>query len=215
MKPLRILALILAVSVVGAVSASAGDDCCAKSATAAAKGSCLHGTASASADHCTRATGKSAGTGATRGGAMVAGVGACGMGAAARADCAGHADCSICSGETAWNDELRASGAHAQVVALRNGAMVVYTADTAEGVRALQAMLARHNEHVMSALAAGSDASLCGECKPFRGAMASGKFSREIVNVKNGCQVLLTSNDRAIVERIHGMTGAVAARTRS
>jgi hypothetical protein len=44
--------------------------------------------------------------------------------------------------------------------------------------------------------------------------MASGKFSRELVNVKTGAQVLLTSNDREIVRRIHDMTGAQTARAK-
>ncbi len=127
---------------------------------------------------------------------------------------AAHGDCAVCADQAACEDDVRGLNAHAQVVALRNGAMIVYTAETPETVRALQAALARHNELVMGALAANGDANLCGGCKLFRGAMASGKFSRELVNVKTGAQVLLTSSDRAIVQRIHDMTSAPAARTK-
>jgi hypothetical protein len=138
-----------------------------------------------------------------------------GAGGKTDAAAAAHMDCAVCSDEMACDDEVRGLNAHAQVVALRNGAMIVYTADTPETVRALQASVARHNEHILNSLATSSEASLCGGCKSFRGAMASGKFSRELVNVKNGAQVLLTSSDRAIVQRIHDVTGAQAARTKS
>ena len=128
---------------------------------------------------------------------------------------AAHGDCAVCTDQAACEEDVRALSAHAQVVALRNGAMIVYTAETPESVRALQAALARHNALIMGALAANGDANLCGGCKSFRGAMASGKFSRELVNGKNGAQVLLTSDDREIVQRIHDMTAASAARTKS
>jgi len=127
-----------------------------------------------------------------------------------------HGDCSVCSDESECSNQLRAAGARAQVVSLRNGTMIVYTTETPANVHALQTTMARYHEHIMSALASGSDASLCPECKALRGAMQSGKFSREIINVRNGCQILLTSSDRNVVRRIHDMTGAqVAARTKS
>ena len=232
MKPLRILALLIAITAWGTSSAFAGGDCCGAKSATAAKGSCSAkgtsasaastgsgcpmGAASASAEHCAHGAGKTAtaASGSCPHGTMAMAAGTCPGSASAHADCTGHASCAICTDDATWTDELRNSGARSQVVALRNGCMIVYTADSAEGVRALQAMLSRHNQTVMGALAARSDASLCGECKSFRGAMASGKFNREIVNVKNGCQILLTSNDRSIVERIHGMTGAVAVRTK-
>jgi hypothetical protein len=180
----------------------------AKAKPAAAGASCTaHGTAAAaSAGSCTAAGAKST---------MAAGT--CTMHGAGKPDAAAaaHMDCVVCSDETACDEDVRGLNAHEQVVALRNGAMIVYTADTPENVRALQAAIARHNERIVGALATNSDASLCGGCKSFRGAMASGKFSRELVNVKNGAQVLLTSNDPAIVTRIHGLTGAQAPRVKS
>jgi hypothetical protein len=138
-------------------------------------------------------------------------------GAGGKCDMAGMpaSGCAVCSDAMACDDDVHNLNAHAQVVALRNGTMIVYTADTPENVRALQVALARHNEQTMNAFATNSDASLCSGCKTFRGAMASGKFSRELVNVKSGAQVLLTSTDRTIVRRIHDMTGAPASRTKS
>lgn len=174
--------------------------------TAAAAGNCsAHGAAVAASSGCPMAgkTAMAAGSCAAHGTAAAAGK--CDMAAGA------HGNCVVCTDETACDQELHGLNSRAQVVELRNGSMIVYTADTPENVRALQVSLARHNEQVLAALATNSEASLCAGCKTFRGAMASGKFSRELVNVKTGVQVLLTSNDRAIVQRIHDLTGAAAA----
>jgi len=245
MKSLRVIALVLAVSCWSAALAHAGDcssasaakggdACCGAhstsgaSATAASTGN-AHGACPMSASQCTAAM-KAQCTAAmraqcARGAAMTKAGSGCPFHAATlamnngRCDMKGvmaHDDCAVCADEAVCLDELRATGARSQVVSLRNGSMIVYTADSPGGVRALQASMRNHNETIMRALAAGSDASLCDECKAFRGAMASGKFSREVVNVKNGCQILLTSSDRNIVHRIHDMTGALAlARTKS
>jgi hypothetical protein len=127
---------------------------------------------------------------------------------------AAHAECSVCSDEMACDTDVKASGARAQVVPLRNGTMIVYTLDSAEGVRGLQAAVARYNEQVVSALQ--GDAKLCAACKKLRGALASGKLVREVVNVERGCQLLITSTDRSIVQQVHACTNAqVAARTKS
>jgi hypothetical protein len=125
---------------------------------------------------------------------------------------AAHADCAVCEDELECDGDIRATGARAQVVALRNGAMIVYTLDGAENVRALQAAVARHNQGVVAALQ--GDAKLCASCKKLRGALASGKLTREVVNVERGCQLLITSSDRSIVQQVHTCTNAqVAART--
>ena len=187
-----------------------------KAKGAANMSSCpMHGTSAtaASANGCAAMGGKTA----------TAANGCAAMGkTASAATCAMHGNsaaamhgCAVCSDEATCDDDVRALNARAQVVPLRNGAMIVYTADTPENVRALQAALARHNETVLAALATNSEASLCGGCKLFRGAMASGKFSRELVNVKTGAQVLLTSSDHAIIQRIHDMAVNQAARTKS
>ena len=222
MQHLRPIALVLAVSACfvslafagggkGTKSAGSSDCCGAKgTATAAASGSCA-----------SRGNSTAASSGCTMGGKSAMAAGNCAMhgttAAGGKCDMAGatHGNCVVCTDETACDEELRGLNSHAQVVELRNGSMIVYTADTPENVRALQVSLARHNEQVMTALATNSDASLCGGCKSFRGAMASGKFSRELVNVKTGAQVLLTSNDPSIVQRIHDLTAAPVARIKS
>ena len=127
---------------------------------------------------------------------------------------AGHADCAVCSDEMACDDDVKATGARAQMVPLRNGTMIVYMLDSGENVRGLQAAVARHNSRVVSALQ--GDAKLCSACKKLRGALASGKLVREVVNVERGCQLLITSSDRSIVQQVHACTSAqVAARTKS
>jgi hypothetical protein len=144
-------------------------------------------------------------------GAKTAAADGCGM-----HTMAGHAgmDCVICADEVACDDDVKATGARAQVVPLRNGSMIVYMLDGDENVRGLQAAVARHNGRVVSALQ--GDAKLCAACKKLRGALASGKLHREVVNVERGCQVLITSSDRSIVEQVHRCTNAqVAARTKS
>ena len=60
------------------------------------------------------------------------------------------------------------------------------------------------------------DGKLCSDCKQLRGALASGKLTREIVNINSGCQVLVTSSDRAIVEKIHTISAnSMAVRIKS
>lgn len=120
-------------------------------------------------------------------------------------------DCSACADWTACEQDVQALGARAQVVALKNGAMIVYTAESAAEVKAIQATVAKRHEKLLSALAAGGSKSLCPECKALRGAIASGKLHREVVNVERGCMTLLTSNDQSVVTRIRNMTGQPVA----
>jgi hypothetical protein len=186
-------------------TAAASMDCCAGKGVSAANAS-----ANGCAEHGARSAAMAKGTcvGAAGAAGAMAGMTHCDKAAM-------HGDCSVCLDEATCSNDLRSAGVRSQVVALRNGAMIVFTAENAENVRSLQTTVARYNEHIMNAYS-GGEASLCGECKAFRGAMASGKFSRELVNVKNGCQILLTSTDRSIVRKIHDMTGAqVAARVRT
>lgn len=196
----------------GACTAEMQAACAAKGAkaakgarTASADGCAMHTkatkTAAASSDCCA--------TGAK--GTKTASGDGCGTGTMA-----GHAgmDCVICADEVACDDDVKATGARAQVVPLRNGSMIVYMLDSDENVRGLQAAVARHNSRVVAALQ--GDTKLCPACKKLRGALASGKLHREVVNVERGCQVLITSSDRSIVEQVHRCTNAqVAARTKS
>lgn len=127
---------------------------------------------------------------------------------------AAHSDCVVCSDEMACDDDVKATGARAQFVPLRNGTMIVYTLDDPANVRSLQTAVARHNASVVAALQ--GDARLCSACKKLRGALASGKLVREVVNVERGCQLLITSSDRSIVQQVHACSSAqVAARTKS
>lgn len=234
MKQLRLIALVLAASAFCAAIAFACGG--AKSATAS-NASCCSGGATATAANAKGAKGAKVANGAQCTPEMQAactpemraactanksaGAAGCSMhGASAAAGCAGgsmaaHMDCAVCSDQMECEEDLRTSGAHTQVVALKNGAMIVYTAETPESVRALQATVARHNAAVVSVLNGQRDGKLCSQCKPLRGAMASGKLTREVVNVQRGSQIIITSSDRAMVQRIHDMTGAqLAARVR-
>lgn len=203
-----------------ATKTAAASGCCSKSAqttavTADAKGACP---ASAScpmtSEQCKAmmaagATTAEAHAACANKGTKTAGSGQCSRHAMA------HADCAVCADEMACDDEVKATGARAQVVPLRNGTMIVYTLDGTGNVRALQAAVAHRNAQVVAALQ--GDAKLCSSCKKLRGALASGKLVREVVNVERGSQVLITSTDKAIVEQIQSSCSGtqVAARTKS
>ena len=112
--------------------------------------------------------------------------------------------------------ELEAAGAHTQIVPLKNGVMFVYTADSPGQVRAVQAAMVRRGEKIGQLVSAGDKAHLCAECKQIRGAMASGKLNREVVNIEGGSLTLMTSNDPKMVSKIHSMVDVrMAARTKS
>ena len=163
-------------------------------------GCTAHGSTSATAagtDHCAAA--KNAATAASAG-----------MKCAAHANAVVH-DCSACEDWADCEQDVRSLGAKAQVVGLKNGAMIVYTADRKGDVKALQSVVAKRNEKMVAALSAGSDKKLCDECKQLRGAMASGKLHREVVNVERGCMTLITSNDRDVVQKIRAMTSQPVA----
>jgi len=101
-------------------------------------------------------------------------------------------------------------------VRLKNGIMYVYTADSPRSVNAVQAAVARRVDRLTRFASAGEKAHLCAECKAMRGAMASGKLNREVVNITGGSLTLITSNDPAVVAKIHAMADdKVAARVKS
>lgn len=223
MKQLRLVALVLAASACcvamafaggagkGASASAAGSSCCAGGASATAANAKGKG-AKVAAGACTPEM-QAACTPEMKAacGANHSAGGACGAGGSMAA----HMDCAVCADQMGCDEDIRSTGAHTQVVALKNGAMIVYTANTPENVRALQATVARHNTTVVSVLNGQRDGKLCASCKPLRGAMQSGKLHRELVNVQRGAQVVITSSDRAMVRRIHDMTGAeLAARVR-
>ena len=96
-------------------------------------------------------------------------------------------------------------------MSLKNGAMIVYTADSNSDIKALQSLVSKRNDKMVAALSASSDKKLCDACKQLRGAMASGKLHREVVNVERGCMTLITANDAGIVQKIRAMTSQPVA----
>jgi hypothetical protein len=127
-----------------------------------------------------------------------------------------HQDCDACADMSACERELTALGATSQVVPLKNGIMLVFTTDSPARVRAVQAALAHRSERMSRMTLAGESAHLCNECKQMRGAAASGKLQREVVNIEGGALTLMTSTDPKIVARLHDMAGVpVAARIKS
>lgn len=195
-------------------SAASASECSATKATmanASMPDCCASKSAKAHKSHKTSATVAAAGKDCcmAKGASNVA-AGGCVMGA----DHAMAMDCASCEDWAMCESHIGTIGAKAQVVALKNGVMIVYTAEAPEGVRAVQAAIARRGEGMKQSLESRkADAKLCGTCKQMRGALASGKLHREVVNVEKGAMDLLTSNDKSIVQMIHSMTGAqIAAR---
>jgi hypothetical protein len=131
----------------------------------------------------------------------------CGMKGARNSATTAGMDCDACSDMASCQEELRSSNAQMQVVPLKNGVMYVYTAGPAADVRSVQAALARRTARLTQIASAGDQVKLCPECKAVRGAIASGKLSRETVNIDGGCLTLMTSHDAALVAKLHGMAG--------
>jgi hypothetical protein len=192
------------------VSASATDSYagCSHSGAAAAmssSGACTHSSSakgvSASAA-CSDKSTKSASAGKE---------GCAGHGMTTAAGTSGHSDCDACVDMASCEEALQSAMATTQVVALKNGVMYVYTADTPTRVRAVQAAMTKRNEHMLQFTTAGERAHLCGSCKEMRGAAASGKLTREFVNIEGGCLTLVTSNDPTVVAKLHAMAGITTA----
>jgi hypothetical protein len=177
--------------------------CATKATTTAMTAEVLSGAGS----HC-------AGKGAATTSAVVAGAspktlsesgGSCsGRGMASMAG-KGHGNCDACADMAVCSDELEAAGARTQVVPLKNGVMFVYSAESPGKVNAVQSAMTRRGERLSQIVTAGDKAHLCPECKTIRGAMASGKMTREVVNIEGGALTLITSNDPALVAKIHAM----------
>ena len=150
--------------------------------------------------------------------AYTAGGGMCSKhGATAMANGWAHdGACDACADLNKCEEALRAAGSVTQIVKLKNGVMYVYTADDPSKVRAVQAAMSRRNQRLVAITAAGDKAHLCGECKYMRGAVASGKLTRELVPIEGGVLTLMTSNDPAVVARLHEMAGTqLSVRTKS
>ena len=124
-------------------------------------------------------------------------------------------DCDACAEMVTCSNEMSANAVQTQVVPLRNGVMFVYTADTPAHVRAVQNAVARRGDRLTALAQAGDRAKLCGECRSARGAMASGKLTRETVNIEGGCMTLVTSSETALVSRLRAMAATSNGRNKS
>jgi hypothetical protein len=172
-----------------AVTASAGDACCASKASAKT------------------AVAKAASSAPGKVDAVFTGGGSCSShgaakGTMAKGDCDGCDDMAFCEGE------LKDASASVQIVPLKNGVMYVYTAAGPSKVQAVQAAMTRRTDRMNAMLASGDKSKLCPECKLMRGAMASGKLQREMINIEGGCLTLMTSTDAAIVNKLHAMASS-------
>jgi hypothetical protein len=119
-----------------------------------------------------------------------------------------HGDCDACADMSLCDQELKSASSVAQVVKLKNGVMFVHTASHPGDVRAVRAAMMRRNERLNAISAAGDKAKLCPDCKAMRGAIASGKLTREMVAIEGGCLTLLTSTDAKMVGKLHALTAA-------
>ncbi len=185
-----------------AVAASAGKSCCAAkgakaNTTTAAKATTTQGEASCHSEDASAAGFD----------AVLTGGGQCnGKGVTTMAGRTSHGECDACSDMAMCEDELKTAGSQFQVVPLKNGVMYVYTANNSKSVHAVQTAIARRSERI-NALVSATKANLCPDCKAMRGALASGKLTREVVNVEGGSISLVTSNDPAIVAKLYAMAG--------
>jgi hypothetical protein len=141
--------------------------------------------------------------------AFVAGSdGQCSGHAAGASNGLSHADCDACENMILCSGELEAAGTRTQIVPLKNGVMFVYTAEDPGKVSVVQSAMARRSERLNQIVTAGDRARLCPECKSMRGAIASGKMTREVINIEGGALTLMTSNDPAMVKKIRAMADA-------
>jgi len=118
----------------------------------------------------------------------------------------GDHNCDACAELATCDEELSRIGIETQVVPLKNGVMIVYTASKAGKAHAVQAAMARRNDRLHTLTAMGDQAKLCNECSAMRGAMASGKLTRETVNIGGGVLTVMTSEDPAMVAKLQGMS---------
>ena len=201
---------------------SASMDCCASktstaahksrvksSAVVASSAGCtgMMDAALVSADHC--ASGKTTAVAAGSGGM-------CSSKGSATATRMGSGECDACADMILCNGELETAGTRTQVVPLKNGVMFVYTAEQPGNANAVQSAMARRSARLSQIVTAGDRAHLCADCKMIRGAIASGKMTREVINIEGGALTLMTSTDPLMVKKIRAMVdGNKIARAKS
>ena len=191
-------------------AASAASSCCAmKGARASAKTAAAQGAKKPSAVAAGSSCSASKGAASTTAGydAVVTGGGAScgGKGVGAMTGNSAHG-CDACADMAMCESELKSAGSQYQVVPLKNGVMYVYTATDARDVRSVQTAISRRTDRINS-LASVQGAKLCPDCKRMRGAMASGKLTREVVNIEGGSISLVTSSDPTMVAKLYAMAG--------
>jgi hypothetical protein len=69
-----------------------------------------------------------------------------------------------------------------------------------------------HRTERINALLTNNGAKLCPDCKQMRGAMASGRLNREVVNIEGGSISLVTSSDPRMVAKLYSMAGISSQR---
>lgn len=124
-------------------------------------------------------------------------------------------DCDACADMAACQSDISEAGGKVQVVTLKNGLMYMYSADSSPRVRAVQAAVHRHADRLAALSASADKARLCSACREMRGAAASGKLTREVVNVETGCLMLMTSNDQRVVSRLYALAGVSGGASRA
>lgn len=208
MKQARLVLTALAVLMAGSAAlAIAGDQSKKTKATSAsAAGTCSHDAKGVSASAAGMCSHDANGVSAAKAGGTCSG-----HGMATSAARSTHGDCDACLDMADCEQEIESVGAGTQVVPLKNGVMFIYTATTPASVHAVQAAMARRNDRMVQFASAGDKAKMCGNCKAMRNATASGKLSREVVNIEGGCLTLVTSSDPSLVARIHAMAGITTA----
>lgn len=201
-----------------AVTASAGASACGDKSTATSAVTASAPGSAKSADCCAMkgaTAAKSAKTAAKKSPVFISASnegGSCGgTGMAGIAAVVLHDDCEACIDMAGCSQSLDAAKAHRQVVKLKNGIMLVYTADTPARISAVQAAVASRGEQHVRFAATGSKARLCSECTTIRDAIAHGKLQREVKKIESGSFMMLTSNDAAVVAKLHGMTDMKAS----
>lgn len=188
-----------------AIYTASSSGCAHGAKSAAAKAACKNGASATTAlSNSDEVTAVPAGGGYSCGG----------KGMTTTADRFKHEGCDACADMNDCDGELKASGALTQVVKLKNGIMYVYTAHDPGKVRAVQAAVSHRNERLTAMHASGDKVKLCPDCKVMRGAVASGKLTREMVTIEGGCLTLVTSTDAAIVNKLHAMVGQQSARAK-
>jgi len=134
-------------------------------------------------------------------------------GGAKHSTMASKTGCAICDEYAACDEKLTIAGASTQVVPLKNGVMFVYTSDASNRTHAVQAAVHRRNDRIAEISTAGVEVPLCDGCKAMRGAMASGKLHREVVNIEGGSLTLVTSEDPAVVRTLQQYSGVTAVKS--